>query len=257
MMPPSPQPWPLLPGPRHNALATPAAALRSAWCAVAPGGGSEAINTPHVVEVMGTPPLPIHPLHRRTLMASTPSAAPMTSDLVSSRRWLRPCLCPRACACRCRSSTLHALPRRRRRRAGGGASLPATRAAPLPPLLRAGPLLEGVTQLPPAVKEVRRNAGHGLVPTSCPSPQRMPPHARMPPGATPKRSPRLHTPACALRTRPQALRSTHAVVANGFVFDDLPLQLVQDAARTASEAGAAICFDPGALPAGPSPPALV
>ena len=38
--------------------------------------------------------------------------------------------------------------------------------------------------------------------------------------------------------------------ANGFVFDDLPLELVKEAAHVASEAGAAICFDPGRWPRG-------
>lgn len=45
--------------------------------------------------------------------------------------------------------------------------------------------------------------------------------------------------------RVQALQSTAAVFTNGFVFDELPLDLVKSAVHTASEAGAAICFDPG------------
>lgn len=44
----------------------------------------------------------------------------------------------------------------------------------------------------------------------------------------------------------QALSCTHSVYVNGFVFDDLPLELVKQAARVGSEAGAAVCFDPGA-----------
>jgi hypothetical protein len=37
------------------------------------------------------------------------------------------------------------------------------------------------------------------------------------------------------------------VFTNGFVFDELPLDLVKSAIHIASEAGAAICFDPGEL----------
>jgi hypothetical protein len=44
----------------------------------------------------------------------------------------------------------------------------------------------------------------------------------------------------------QVLRSTAAVFTNGFVFDELPLELVKQAIRTASDAGAAVLFDPGA-----------
>lgn len=47
---------------------------------------------------------------------------------------------------------------------------------------------------------------------------------------------------CAL----QALHSTAAVFTNGFVFDELPLELVKAAIQTASNAGAAVLFDPGA-----------
>jgi hypothetical protein len=43
----------------------------------------------------------------------------------------------------------------------------------------------------------------------------------------------------------QVLRSTAAVFTNGFVFDELPLELVKQAIRTASDAGAAVLFDPG------------
>ncbi|KAF8072882.1 iolC [Scenedesmus sp. PABB004] len=43
----------------------------------------------------------------------------------------------------------------------------------------------------------------------------------------------------------QVLRSTSAVFTNGFVFDELPLDLVKAAIATASEAGAAVLFDPG------------
>jgi hypothetical protein len=43
----------------------------------------------------------------------------------------------------------------------------------------------------------------------------------------------------------QALQSTKAVFTNGFVFDELPLQMVVAAAQAASAAGAAVCFDPG------------
>ncbi|KAF6266752.1 Ribokinase-like protein [Scenedesmus sp. NREL 46B-D3] len=41
------------------------------------------------------------------------------------------------------------------------------------------------------------------------------------------------------------LCSTAAVFTNGFVFDELPLELVKQAIRTASNAGAAVLFDPG------------
>ncbi len=44
----------------------------------------------------------------------------------------------------------------------------------------------------------------------------------------------------------QVLRSTAAVFTNGFVFDELPLELVKAAVQTASSAGAAVLFDPGA-----------
>jgi hypothetical protein len=43
----------------------------------------------------------------------------------------------------------------------------------------------------------------------------------------------------------QAISSTRAVFTNGFVFDELPLPLVEAAAKAASQAGAAVCFDPG------------
>jgi len=43
------------------------------------------------------------------------------------------------------------------------------------------------------------------------------------------------------------LQDTHAVFTNGFIFDELPLELVELAVCLASEAGAAVCFDPGAL----------
>lgn len=43
----------------------------------------------------------------------------------------------------------------------------------------------------------------------------------------------------------QALQSTKAVFTNGFVFDELPLEMVVAAAQAASAAGAAVCFDPG------------
>ena len=43
----------------------------------------------------------------------------------------------------------------------------------------------------------------------------------------------------------QAISSTHAVFTNGYVFDELPLPLVEAVAKAASEAGAAVCFDPG------------
>ncbi|WIA29071.1 hypothetical protein OEZ86_011582 [Tetradesmus obliquus] len=43
----------------------------------------------------------------------------------------------------------------------------------------------------------------------------------------------------------QVLQSTAAVFTNGFVFDELPLELVKQAIRTASDAGAAVLFDPG------------
>lgn len=56
-------------------------------------------------------------------------------------------------------------------------------------------------------------------------------------------------PAC-LPAHLQALQSTASVFTNGFVFDELPLNLVKSAIRTASEAGAAVCFDPGAWPVG-------
>ncbi len=45
----------------------------------------------------------------------------------------------------------------------------------------------------------------------------------------------------------QALSQTHAVFTNGFVFDELPLDLVKSAACAASRAGAAVFFDPGEL----------
>lgn len=41
------------------------------------------------------------------------------------------------------------------------------------------------------------------------------------------------------------LQSTAAVFTNGFVFDELPLELVKQAIRMASDAGAAVLFDPG------------
>lgn len=73
------------------------------------------------------------------------------------------------------------------------------------------------------------------------------PYTGLPPVCSPCRT---HTRAgrvaclcwCA---RVQALQSTAAVFTNGFVFDELPLDLVKSAVHTASEAGAAICFDPG------------
>eukprot|EP00878_Enallax_costatus_P032986 GHUV01036348.1.p1 GENE.GHUV01036348.1~~GHUV01036348.1.p1 ORF type:complete len:298 (+),score=89.05 GHUV01036348.1:387-1280(+) len=43
----------------------------------------------------------------------------------------------------------------------------------------------------------------------------------------------------------QVLQSTAAVFTNGFVFDELPLELVKTAIHTASSSGAAILFDPG------------
>lgn len=43
----------------------------------------------------------------------------------------------------------------------------------------------------------------------------------------------------------QVLQSTAAVFTNGYVFDELPLELVKTAIHTASNAGAAILFDPG------------
>jgi len=43
----------------------------------------------------------------------------------------------------------------------------------------------------------------------------------------------------------QAISSTHTVFTNGYVFDELLLPVVEAAAKTASEAGAAVCFDPG------------
>eukprot|EP00775_Hariotina_reticulata_P013761 gene13761-13880_t len=43
----------------------------------------------------------------------------------------------------------------------------------------------------------------------------------------------------------QALKSTEAVFTNGFVFDELPLELVKSAIQAASDAGAAVLFDPG------------
>jgi hypothetical protein len=49
----------------------------------------------------------------------------------------------------------------------------------------------------------------------------------------------------------QVLRSTAAVFTNGFVFDELPLELVKQAIRTASDAGAAVLFDPGEQAAWP------
>jgi sugar/nucleoside kinase (ribokinase family) len=42
-----------------------------------------------------------------------------------------------------------------------------------------------------------------------------------------------------------ALRSTRALYLNGFVFDELPLQLVRALCRAAADAGAAVVFDPG------------
>jgi hypothetical protein len=43
----------------------------------------------------------------------------------------------------------------------------------------------------------------------------------------------------------QALTSTAAVFTNGFVFDELPLELVKSAIQAASDSGAAVLFDPG------------
>jgi hypothetical protein len=43
------------------------------------------------------------------------------------------------------------------------------------------------------------------------------------------------------------LRNTAAVFINGFTFDELPVEAVIGAARTAQEAGAAVFFDPGGL----------
>ena len=43
----------------------------------------------------------------------------------------------------------------------------------------------------------------------------------------------------------QLLRDTRAVLLNGFLFDELPAQVVLTAAATARAAGAAVFFDPG------------
>ena len=43
----------------------------------------------------------------------------------------------------------------------------------------------------------------------------------------------------------QLLRETRAVFTNGFVFDELPLEVVQVACREAIQGGAAVFFDPG------------
>lgn len=43
----------------------------------------------------------------------------------------------------------------------------------------------------------------------------------------------------------QLLRETRAVFTNGFVFDELPLDVVQVACREAIQGGAAVFFDPG------------
>lgn len=41
------------------------------------------------------------------------------------------------------------------------------------------------------------------------------------------------------------LKNCRAVFTNGFIFDELPLEVVQIAVTAASESGAALCFDPG------------
>jgi hypothetical protein len=62
---------------------------------------------------------------------------------------------------------------------------------------------------------------------------------------------RANKPATLHKTKPrQALTTTRAVCFNGFVFDELPLELVRGAVEAASGAGAAIFFDPGGAPFG-------
>jgi hypothetical protein len=48
----------------------------------------------------------------------------------------------------------------------------------------------------------------------------------------------------------QLIKGTRAVFMNGFVFDELPLDMVVSAINLAHSMGAAIFFDPGGWPSG-------